>query len=47
MIHGTGQVWERAGIVVEGSHILTVSADPVPEDAQAESSDLSGKTLIP
>jgi len=43
LIDGTGKIWDRADIHVEGDLIRAVS----PEGMQAEFVDLAGKTVIP
>jgi imidazolonepropionase-like amidohydrolase len=46
LIDGTGRVWERAAIHVEGTKIAAVTA-PVAPPVEDEVLDLQGKTVIP
>ncbi|MBM3241651.1 amidohydrolase family protein [Candidatus Poribacteria bacterium] len=46
LIDGTGRIWDRVDIHIEGAYIRGISPDGL-KDAQAESVDLAGKTVIP
>ena len=46
LIDGTGRIWDRVDIQVEGGRIRAVSPEGL-QDVQAESVDLAGKTVIP
>jgi imidazolonepropionase-like amidohydrolase len=46
LIDGTGRIWERVDIHVEGACIRGISPEDL-KDVQAESVDLAGKTVIP
>ena len=46
LIDGTGKIWDRVDIHIEGTHIRNVSPECL-QDTQAEFVDLSGKTVIP
>jgi imidazolonepropionase-like amidohydrolase len=46
LIDGTGRVWDRADIRVEGARIYVISSEPLPDD-RPESVDLAGKTVLP
>ena len=45
LIDGTGRVWERAAIRIEGKRIVAVEAVIPPTDE--EILDLNGKTVMP
>ena len=46
LIDGTGKIWDRVDIHVEGGRIRAVSPEDL-QGVQAESVDLVGKTIIP
>jgi len=45
LIDGTGKIWDRVDIHIEGERVRAVS--PGPQDSRAEFVDLAGKTVIP
>ena len=46
LIGGTGKIWDRVDIRVEGNRIRTISPESM-QDMSAQSIDLTGKTVIP
>lgn len=47
LIDGTGQVWERADIAIEGKQIAAVSVEALAKPGISEVIDLTGQTVIP
>ena len=46
LIDGTGRVWERAAVRIEGDRIAAVTAGDMPS-ANEETLDLGGRTVMP